>query len=104
MDTVGFIGLGHMGGNMAARLLEAGYPVHGTSRTRRRAQSLVDQGLRWHDTPREIAAAADVIFSSLPDDEAVESVASGGDGILAGLSAGKVWVDASTVSPAQAAS
>jgi 3-hydroxyisobutyrate dehydrogenase-like beta-hydroxyacid dehydrogenase len=99
MTTVGFIGLGHMGGNMAARFLAAGYAVHGSARNRERAQWLVDRGLRWHDTPREIAEATDVVFTSLPDDDAVESVASGPDGILAGVRAGKLWVDVSTVSP-----
>jgi 3-hydroxyisobutyrate dehydrogenase-like beta-hydroxyacid dehydrogenase len=99
MQTIGFIGLGHMGGNMAARFLAAGYAVYGEARDRERAQSLVDQGLRWLDTPREIAEAADVVLTSLPDDDVVESVASGPDGILAGLGSGKVWVDVSTVSP-----
>jgi 3-hydroxyisobutyrate dehydrogenase-like beta-hydroxyacid dehydrogenase len=99
MPIVGFIGLGHMGGNMAARFLAAGYAVYGEARSRERAQWLVDQGLRWLDTPREVAEAADVVLTSLPDDDAVESVASGSDGILAGLSPGKLWVDVSTVSP-----
>ena len=99
MQTIGFVGLGHMGANMAARFLEGGYPVHGSARSRDRAQSLVDRGLTWADTPREIAAAADVVFTSLPDDEVVASVARGPDGILAGLTSGKVWVDMSTISP-----
>ena len=99
MTTLGFVGLGHMGGNMAARLLAAGYTVYGQSRDRRHAQTLVDEGLRWRDTPREIAASADVLFTSLPDDDAVESVASGPDGILAGLAEPKIWLDMSTVSP-----
>jgi 3-hydroxyisobutyrate dehydrogenase-like beta-hydroxyacid dehydrogenase len=55
--------------------------------------------LHWCDTPRDVARAADVVFTSLPDDDVLESVASGPDGILAGLSADKVWVDVSTVSP-----
>jgi 3-hydroxyisobutyrate dehydrogenase-like beta-hydroxyacid dehydrogenase len=96
---IGFVGLGHMGGNMAARFLDAGYPVYGENRTPRRARDLVRRGLQWRDTPREIAAAADVIFTSVADDEALEAVASGPDGILAGLAPGKVWVDVSTVSP-----
>jgi 3-hydroxyisobutyrate dehydrogenase-like beta-hydroxyacid dehydrogenase len=99
MQTIGFIGLGHMGGNMAARYLDAGYAVHGTDLNREDAQWLVDQGLRWLDTSREIAEAADVVLTSLPNDDVVESVASGADGILAGLGAGKLWVDLSTVSP-----
>jgi 3-hydroxyisobutyrate dehydrogenase-like beta-hydroxyacid dehydrogenase len=97
--TVGFVGLGHMGGNMAARLLDAGYEVYGVERHREHAQGLLDKGLQWRDTPREIADAVDVIFTSLPDDAAIEAAAAGPDGILAGLAAGKTWVDVSTVSP-----
>ncbi|MEA2223495.1 MAG: hypothetical protein QOH83_1871, partial [Solirubrobacteraceae bacterium] len=99
MQTIGFIGLGHMGANMAGRFLAAGYAVYGESRTREHAQWLVDQGLRWLDTPREVAEAADVVLTSLPDDDAVKSVASGADGILAGLDTGKLWADLSTISP-----
>jgi 3-hydroxyisobutyrate dehydrogenase len=82
---IGFVGLGHMGGNMAARLLAAGYTVYGESRDRRHADGLVHEGLRWCDTPRETAQVADVLFTSLPDDDVLEGVASGPDGILAGL-------------------
>ena len=96
---IGFVGLGHMGGNMAARFLAAGYTVYGESRNRRDAQKLEQEGLNWRGTPSEVADAADVLFTSLPDDGVLESVASGPDGILAGLSAGKIWVDVSTVSP-----
>ena len=67
--TLGFVGLGHMGGNMAARFLAAGYTVYGESRDRRHGQDLVHEGLRWRDTPREVAEAADVLFTSLPDDD-----------------------------------
>jgi 3-hydroxyisobutyrate dehydrogenase-like beta-hydroxyacid dehydrogenase len=97
--NIGFVGLGHMGGNMAARFLAAGYIVYGESRDRRDAQDLVHEGLSWRDTPREVAEAADVLFTSLPDDGVLESVASGPDGILAGLAAPRIWVDVSTVSP-----
>jgi 3-hydroxyisobutyrate dehydrogenase-like beta-hydroxyacid dehydrogenase len=96
--TIGFVGLGHMGGSMAARFLAAGYRVDGTNRTRERARGLVEDGLRWRDTPREVAAATDVVFTSLPDDGALETAASGADGILSGLAAGKTWIDVSTVS------
>src|SRR5438132_10774429 len=99
MSTLGFVGLGRMGGNMAARFLRAGYTVYGEERSREHAQALVDEGLRWRDTPREVAETVDVIFTSLPDDAALELVASGPDGILAGSTAGKIWVDMSTVSP-----
>ena len=97
--SVGFVGLGHMGGNMAARFLAAGYLVYGEQRTRQGAEELIEQGLRWCDTPRAVAEASDVVFTSVPDDQALETVASGADGILAGLGAGKTWVDVSTVSP-----
>ena len=55
MQSIGFIGLGNMGGNMAVRYLAAGYTVYGEDRDRAAAQSLVDQGLRWADTPRDEA-------------------------------------------------
>jgi 3-hydroxyisobutyrate dehydrogenase-like beta-hydroxyacid dehydrogenase len=99
MEIIGFIGLGKMGGNMAARYLAAGYTVYGEARDRNGAQWLIDQGLRWVDTVREVAEAADIVMTSLPNDDVVESVATGPDGLLAGLGAGKVWADLSTISP-----
>jgi 3-hydroxyisobutyrate dehydrogenase len=99
MTTLGFVGLGHMGGNMAVRLLGAGYAVYGETRHRGEVHELEREGLIWRDTPREIAEAAEVVFTSVPNDSVLEDVASGPDGILAGLAAGKVWVDMSTVSP-----
>ena len=98
-EKIGFVGLGHMGGNMAARYLAAGYTVYGEDRSREHAQQLIDDGLRWCDTARDVAQAADVVFTSLPNDDVLEQVASGPDGILAGLAAGKTWIDMSTVSP-----
>jgi 3-hydroxyisobutyrate dehydrogenase-like beta-hydroxyacid dehydrogenase len=88
-----------MGGNMATRFLHAGYTVYGEAQSREGAQTLIDEGLRWCDTPRDAARAADVIFTSLPDDDVLREVASGADGILAGIAAEKIWVDMSTVSP-----
>ena len=99
VTTLGFVGLGHMGGNMAVRFLGAGYTVYGETRHRGEVGDLEREGLLWRDTPREIAEAADVVFTSVPNDGVLEDVASGPDGILAGLGAGKVWVDVSTVSP-----
>ena len=97
--SIGFVGLGHMGGSMAARFLAAGYTVYGEARHRESADRLIRAGLQWRDTAREVAEAADVLITSLPDDDVLEDVASGPDGILAGLAAGGVWVDMSTVSP-----
>jgi 3-hydroxyisobutyrate dehydrogenase-like beta-hydroxyacid dehydrogenase len=99
METIGFIGLGKMGGNMAARYLAAGYTVYGEARDRTGAQWLIDQGLRWVDTPREVAEAADVVMTSLPDDAVLRSVAASPDGLLAGLADGTIWADLSTISP-----
>jgi 3-hydroxyisobutyrate dehydrogenase-like beta-hydroxyacid dehydrogenase len=99
METIGFIGLGKMGGNMAARYLAAGYTVYGEASARKDAQWLIDQGLRWVDTPRAVAQAADIVMTSLPNDGIVESVAAGPDGLLAGLGEGKIWADLSTISP-----
>jgi 3-hydroxyisobutyrate dehydrogenase-like beta-hydroxyacid dehydrogenase len=99
METIGFIGLGNMGGNMAARYLAAGYTVYGEARNRTAAESLIEQGLRWVDTPREVAEAVDIVMTSLPNDDIVEAVASGPDGLIAGLDDGTIWADLSTISP-----
>ena len=99
MTTLGFVGLGHMGGNMAVRFLGAGYTVYGETRHRGEVEDLEHEGLLWRDTPRQVAEAADVVLTSVPKDGALEDVASGPNGILAGLGEGKVWVDVSTVSP-----
>ena len=99
MSIVGFVGLGTMGGRIAARLLASGYQVHATNRTVAKAQPLIDRGLRWHATPRQVAAAADVVMSMVSDDAALEAITAGPDGILAGLTPGKVYIDMSTVSP-----
>ena len=99
MQAIGFIGLGKMGGNMAARYLDAGYTVYGEARNRNDARWLIDQGLRWVDTPREVAQAAEIVMTSLPNDDVVRSVASGTEGILTGLGEGKTWADLSTISP-----
>jgi 3-hydroxyisobutyrate dehydrogenase len=96
---IGFVGLGHMGGGIAARFLAAGWQVYGEERSRERAQDLVVQGLQWRDTPREVAEAAEVVFTSIPDDDALLTVGAGPSGILDGLTPSKVWVDLSTVSP-----
>jgi 3-hydroxyisobutyrate dehydrogenase-like beta-hydroxyacid dehydrogenase len=97
--TIGFVGLGRMGGAIAGRFLAAGYPVYGMSRSRESAERLVADGLLWCETARAVAVGADVVFTSLPDDHALQEVGSGPDGVLAGLTAGKTWVEMSTVSP-----
>jgi 3-hydroxyisobutyrate dehydrogenase-like beta-hydroxyacid dehydrogenase len=99
MTTIAVVGLGAMGGRIAARLLSQGNDVHGTNRTKSKADELIDQGLLWCDSPREAAEAADVVISMVTDSDALEAVTAGQDGILAGLAPGKVYVDMSTVSP-----
>ena len=98
--SVGFIGLGLMGRPMAANLLKAGYEVTVWNRTASRADDLVAQGAKRAATPREAAAASEVIFTIVSDPPALESVLWGNDGVFAGLKRGSVLVDSSTVSPA----
>jgi 3-hydroxyisobutyrate dehydrogenase len=100
MANLGFIGLGVMGGQMVDRLLNHGHTVTGYNRTRSKAQWLIDKGMRFADTPRAVAEAADVTLSMVTNSAALEQVAEGANGILAGIGAGKVLVDMSTVSPA----
>ena len=99
MANLGFVGLGSMGGEMTRRLLDAGHTVMGYNRTRSRAQWLIELGMRWGDTPREVANFADVTLSMVRDTEALRAVTGGPDGLFAGLAAGKFYVDMSTVSP-----
>src|SRR5919198_1495436 len=100
MANLAYIGLGTMGGRMAARLLSKGHAVTGYNRTRAKAEWLVDKGARLADTPRAAAADADAIFVMVTDSTALEAVAGGPDGLLAGLAPGKLLIDMSTVSPA----
>ena len=99
MANLGFVGLGVMGGNMVARLLEKGHTVTGYNRTKAKAQKLIDRGMTWADSPRAVAEASDVIFTMVTNAAALAAIADGPDGILAGLSAGKFLIDMSTVSP-----
>ena len=100
MAHLGYVGLGVMGGRMADRLLSKGHSVVGYNRTKSKAQWLIDKGMAWGETPRAVAAAADVVFVMVTDSAAVESVFGGPDGLVAGLGAGKIVIDMSTVSPA----
>ncbi len=100
MANLGFVGLGVMGGNMVNRLLGKGHTVTGYNRTRGKAQWLADQGMKWGDSPRAVCAATDVTFAMVSNSEALQEVADGRDGLLAGLRAGKILIDMSTVSPA----
>ena len=100
MANVGFVGLGVMGSRMVKRLLDAGHKVTGYNRTKSKAQWLVDAGMKRADSPRAVAQAADVTLSMVTNTAALEAVAQGPDGVLAGLAPGKLYIDMSTVSPA----
>jgi 3-hydroxyisobutyrate dehydrogenase-like beta-hydroxyacid dehydrogenase len=100
MANLGYVGLGVMGGQMAARLLAKGHTVTGYNRTKSKAQWLIDKGMKWGESPRSVAEAADTTFVMVTNSAALEAVAHGPDGLLAGLGAGKLIIDMSTVSPA----
>jgi 3-hydroxyisobutyrate dehydrogenase-like beta-hydroxyacid dehydrogenase len=99
MPNLGFVGLGVMGGNIVARLLEKGHGVTGYNRTRSKAQWLIDKGMKFADSPKDVAAASDVTFTMVTNAAALAAVTDGPDGWLSGFSAGKFHVDMSTVSP-----
>src|SRR5215469_12474863 len=100
MANLGFVGLGTMGGQMVARLLSKGHTVTGYNRTRSKAEWLVGKGMRWAASPREVVAAADITFAMVTNSSALTAIAEGPEGLLAGLTAGKIFVDISTVAPA----
>ncbi len=100
MAKLGYVGLGAMGGRVADRLMGKGHTVTGYNRTKAKAQWLIDRGMAWADTPRTVAEASDVTFAMVTDSAALERIAHGPDGLLAGLGPGKVFIDMSTVSPA----
>jgi 3-hydroxyisobutyrate dehydrogenase-like beta-hydroxyacid dehydrogenase len=100
MVDLGFVGLGVMGSRMVHRLLAAGHAVTGYNRTKAKAKELVDAGMKWADTPRAVTEASEITFTMVTSTEALHAVTSGANGILSGLSAGKIYIDMSTVSPA----
>ena len=96
---IGFIGVGTMGRHMAANLMKSGFSLVVNDVRKEAAAPHVKDGAVWADTPKAVAEASDVVFSSLPGPVEVEAVALGTDGLLAGMSAGKVYFDLSTNSP-----
>jgi len=89
-----------MGSRMVKRLLGAGHTVTGYNRTKSKAQWLLDSGMEWGESPRQVAETADVIFSMVTNTAALKAVVEGPLGVLAGLKPGQVYIDMSTVSPA----
>lgn len=96
---IGFIGLGAMGAGMVSRLLDAGHTVTGWNRTRKRAELLLAEGMRWADCPREVASQSEIVFSIVTDAVAVKAVALGPDGVISGLRKDGIYLDMSTITP-----
>lgn len=99
MANLGFVGLGVMGSEMVSRLLGKGHSVTGYNRTRAKAERLISAGMKWAGSPRGVVEASDLIFSMVTNSKALEAIVEGPEGILAGLTPGKIYVDISTVSP-----
>ena len=97
---LGFIGIGNMGSRMAKRLLEHGYQVAAYNRSREDAEALVKYGATVAENIAELASEADVILSSLTNDDAVKSVYTDADGVFAHVRRGSAIIEMSTVLPA----
>ncbi|MBI5319376.1 NAD(P)-dependent oxidoreductase [Bradyrhizobium sp.] len=102
MAHVAFIGLGRMGHGMAGRYLDAGFEVAVWNRSRAKADDLVARGARWAAAPADAALGADAVITMVADDEASRAVWLGNDGAAAGMKAGTLAIECSTVSHAHA--
>ena len=102
MKTVGYIGLGIMGKSMARNIMKAGFPVVVHNRSRAAVDELVSEGAMAANSPSDVAAQVDVVFTNLPDSPDVENVALGADGIIEGAHSDLIFVDNSTIKPATA--
>ena len=100
--SVAFVGLGIMGGHMARHILDAGHPLHVSTRTRAKAEPLLAAGAVWHDTPGEAAAGADIVISIVGHPHDVEAVYLGTGGIVERARPGAVLIDMTTSSPSLA--
>lgn len=95
--VIGFIGLGLMGKPMAARLIGAGYKLHIYNRSIAKAEELIALGAEFEGSPRMVAELSDVVFSMVTDSPALETIATGEDGVIYGLRPGCLFIDCSTV-------
>jgi len=103
MAKIGWIGLGNMGNPMSRNLLKAGNGVTVWNRTKAKADDVVAAGAAWADSPKDVAAASDFIFTMVADGSALHAAAFGDNGLVAGLAPGKTVIDMSTVSVAESA-
>ena len=94
--TVGFIGIGAMGGRMAANILKAGYKLVVHDTRREASVPLVQRGAVWADSPRALTEQSDVVITCLPSLTAIEAVALGPDGIISGIRPGQAYFEMST--------
>ena len=99
MDTIGFIGLGNMGSGMASNIQKAGYPMVVYDIQEGATRPYLERGGRLASSPEELARLSDVTLTSLPGPKEVEEVATGPEGILAGIREGSIYVDLSTSRP-----
>jgi 3-hydroxyisobutyrate dehydrogenase len=97
--TIGWIGTGVMGQSMCGHLLDAGYRTTIYSRTRQKAEGLLARGATWSDSPRDVAAACDVVFTMVGFPRDVREVYFAADGILAGVQRGSLLTDMTTTEP-----
>jgi 2-hydroxy-3-oxopropionate reductase len=99
MKKIGFIGLGIMGKPMSKNLLKAGYPVVVLDHNKAAVAEVVALGAEAANTPAEVGASADIIITMLPNSPQVKEVVLGANGVLEGASAGKIFVDMSSIAP-----
>ena len=99
METVGFIGLGNMGGGMSANIQRAGYPMVVYDLREEAAKPLLEGGARLANSPAEAASLCDITLTSLPGPKEVESVSTGPEGVLEGMKPGGIYIDLSTSRP-----
>ena len=99
METVGFIGLGNMGGGMSANIQRAGYPMVVYDLREEAAKPLLEGGARLANSPAEVASLCDITLTSLPGPKEVESVSTGPEGVLEGMKPGGIYIDLSTSRP-----
>ena len=97
--VIGFIGLGSMGSGMTRNLQQNGYRPVVTDLRRETAASLIEAGAEWADTAADLARRSDIVITMLPTPRIVQAVLGGENGVFAGLSRGKTWIDMSTSVP-----
>ena len=96
---IGFIGVGYMGRHMARNLAKGGHDLTVFDIRKESASELLSMGATWADSPRAVAQASEVVFTSLPRPQDVEDVVTGEGGVLSGASSGTTYFDLSTTDP-----